>query len=64
MEPGGQVTRIALDGEELAADRRLKIAFNSYDAQSGGRRLMKMREILAAPAAGGITTSPSTPGGP
>jgi hypothetical protein len=29
----------------------LTIALNSYDAQSGGRRLMQTREILAAPAA-------------
>ncbi len=53
----GHVTRIARDGVELSADRRLTLAFNSYDAQSGGRRLMKTREILAAPAAK-RTTSP------
>jgi 5'-nucleotidase/UDP-sugar diphosphatase len=47
----GTPTRIALDGEPVAADRRLTIAFNSYDAQSGGRRLMKLREILGQPAA-------------
>ena len=61
-EPGGQVTRIALDGKELAADRRVKIAFNSYDAQSGGRRLMRMREILEAPAAKRATTPVDTRG--
>ena len=52
----GDELRIALDGKELAADRRVKIAFNSYDAQSGGRRLMRMREILEAPAAKRTTT--------
>jgi 2',3'-cyclic-nucleotide 2'-phosphodiesterase (5'-nucleotidase family) len=62
VEPGGQVTRIALEGKELAADQRVKVAFNSYDAQSGGRRLMKMREILAAPAAGRTTTPVDTRG--
>ncbi len=51
VDPGGTVTRITLDGKELAADRRVRVAFNSYDAQSGGRRLMRMREILEAPAA-------------
>ena len=61
-EPGGKVTRIALDGKQLAADRRLKIAFNSYDAQSGGRRLMRMREILEAPAAKRVTTPVDTRG--
>lgn len=43
--------RLSLRGEAVPADRRLRIGFNSYDAQSGGRRLMRMREILAAPAA-------------
>ncbi len=38
-------------GAPVPADRRLVIAFNAYDAQSGGRRLMKTREILAAAAA-------------
>jgi 2',3'-cyclic-nucleotide 2'-phosphodiesterase (5'-nucleotidase family) len=41
--------------EPLPADHRLTIAFNSYDGQSGGRRLMRMREILAAPAARRMT---------
>jgi 2',3'-cyclic-nucleotide 2'-phosphodiesterase (5'-nucleotidase family) len=50
-DKSGTPTRIALDGEPVAADRRLTIAFNSYDAQSGGRRLMKLREILGQPGA-------------
>jgi len=62
VEPGGQVTRIALDGKQLPADRRVKIAFNSYDAQSGGRRLVRMREILEAPAAKRVTTPVDTRG--
>ena len=61
-ESGGKVTRMALGGEELAADRRVRIAFNSYDAQSGGRRLMQMREILAAPAAKRSTSPIDTRG--
>jgi 2',3'-cyclic-nucleotide 2'-phosphodiesterase (5'-nucleotidase family) len=62
VEPGGTVTRIRLDGKELPPDRRVTIAFNSYDAQSGGRRLMKMREILEAPAAKRTTTAIDTRG--
>lgn len=61
-DAGGQVTRIVLDGQELGGDRRVKIAFNSYDAQSGGRRLMRMREILEAPAAKRATTAVDTRG--
>ena len=49
--------KIALGGQEIDPARKFTIAFNSYDAQSGGRRLMRMREILAAPAAR-RTTSP------
>jgi hypothetical protein len=41
-----------LDPETLEPDRRYRILFNSYDSQSGGRRLMKLREILAEPASG------------
>lgn len=62
VEPGGTVTRIALGGKELAPDRRLRVAFNSYDAQSGGRRLLRMREILEAPAAKRMTTPVDTRG--
>ncbi len=56
----GQITRIALDGVVVAADRRLTIAFNSYDAQSGGRRMMKTRDILAAPDAKRTTSAIDT----
>ncbi len=38
-----------LDGTPLKADQRYTVAFNSYDAQSGGRRLMNLREILRRP---------------
>lgn len=47
----GRPLRILLDGMEVPPDRRLTIGLNAYDAQSGGRRLMQTREILAAPAA-------------
>ncbi|MEN8774671.1 MAG: bifunctional UDP-sugar hydrolase/5'-nucleotidase [Akkermansiaceae bacterium] len=40
----------SLDTETLEPDKRYGILFNSYDSQSGGRRLMKLREILEEPA--------------
>lgn len=33
-----------------AGGRRVRIAFNAYDSQSGGQRLMKLREILSRDA--------------
>ncbi|MBM4021239.1 MAG: bifunctional metallophosphatase/5'-nucleotidase [Planctomycetes bacterium] len=51
LDADGRVRRIALDGEDVKADRRLRIAMNSYDAQSGGRRLLKTQAILETPAA-------------
>jgi len=47
----GRPTRIARGGGDVKPDERLTIAFNSYDGQSGGRRMMRMREILEAPTA-------------
>jgi len=57
---GGRPTTIQRDGTEVDPDRRFTIAFNSYDAQSGGRRLMKLREILQQPTAKLKTTSLDT----
>jgi 5'-nucleotidase / UDP-sugar diphosphatase len=42
--------RILKDGTDLPADKPLTIAFNSYDSQSGGRALMRLREILELPS--------------
>lgn len=48
----GKLRRLAHGGVEVAdLQRRFRIAVNSYDAQSAGRRLMRLRELLAAPAA-------------
>ena len=47
----GKPASLRLNGADVAADRRFAIAFNAYDAQSGGRRLMKTLAILAADAA-------------
>ncbi len=35
-----------MDPKELDSKKRYSILFNSYDSQSGGRKLMKLREIL------------------
>ncbi len=47
-------------GKPVAAGRRFTIGFNSYDVQSGGRRLMRLREIIANPAAKRVTTGIDT----
>lgn len=39
-----------LDPEKLEPAKRYRILFNSYDSQSGGRKLLKLREILSEPA--------------
>ena len=44
-------TGLEYRGEPVAGDRRFRIAFNSYDAQSGGRRLPRLMAILARPEA-------------
>lgn len=57
LDRGGTPTRFTLAGEPVDPDRRYTIAFNSYDGQSGGRRLMKFREYVADPAAKRHTTA-------
>jgi 2',3'-cyclic-nucleotide 2'-phosphodiesterase (5'-nucleotidase family) len=42
--------RIIKEGSDLPADQTLTIAFNSYDSQSAGRTLMRLREILDLPS--------------
>ncbi len=56
----GTPSAIRHEGREVDPNRRLAIAFNSYDAQSGGRRLLKLREILQQPEANLQTTSLDT----
>ena len=58
----GRAERFSFKGMEVASDRRFKIGFNSYDAQSGGQRLMKLRDILANPAAKRVVTGIDTRG--
>ncbi|MGC6582742.1 MAG: bifunctional metallophosphatase/5'-nucleotidase [Akkermansiaceae bacterium] len=38
------------DPAALESGKRYPILFNSYDSQSGGRRLMKLRQMMAEPA--------------
>ncbi|MFM7034403.1 MAG: bifunctional metallophosphatase/5'-nucleotidase [Planctomycetia bacterium] len=59
-DENGKPTAILREGKPVAADQRFAIAFNSYDAQSGGRRLMRLREILSKPSARRRTTTIDT----
>lgn len=47
----GTVTSFERDGQSVPPGARFKIAMNSYDAQSGGQSLMKLRKIVSNPAA-------------
>ena len=56
----GKLNRFLYNGEPIAEDRRFKIGFNSYDLQSGGKKLMRLREIAANPSAKRLTTKIDT----
>jgi 2',3'-cyclic-nucleotide 2'-phosphodiesterase (5'-nucleotidase family) len=60
FDAGGTPTQVLHRGREAKPDERFTIALNSYDSQSGGRRLMKLREILAKPDAKRSLTSIDT----
>ena len=60
FDAGGTPTQVLHRGREAKPDERFRIACNSYDAQSGGRKLMRLREILAKPAAKRSLTSIDT----
>ena len=62
LDAQGNPTRFLYQGTPVAADRRFKIGLNSYDAQSGGQKLMRLREIAAGPAAKRFTTKIDTRG--
>jgi hypothetical protein len=47
-------------GQPVKDGQRFTIAFNSYDAQSGGRRLMRLREIVFQQGAKRQTTEIDT----
>lgn len=46
-----QATRILLNGQPIDPNTPLTVVFNSYDSQSGGKRLLKLREIIHSPPA-------------
>lgn len=56
----GQPEGLVLHGKPVEPAQRLTIAFNSYDMQSGGRLLMRLREITEKPTANSRTTALDT----
>jgi len=58
----GTPSRFTFKGEPVEADRIFRIGMNSYDAQSGGKRLMRLREIVHQPGAKRAMTSIDTRG--
>ena len=44
-----KIVELRLNGEPLKQGKRYRIAMNSYDAQSGGQSMMKLRKIAALP---------------
>ena len=56
----GTVTRFTRNGEDVPPGHTFTIALNSYDAQSGGQSMMRLREILQQPAAQRSTTTIDT----
>ncbi|MCU0751896.1 MAG: bifunctional metallophosphatase/5'-nucleotidase [Akkermansiaceae bacterium] len=51
LDGSGAVRSFTHRGKPVAEDARFTIAFNSYDAQSGGQSMMPLRDILSRPAA-------------
>ena len=51
LDGEGRATRFLHRERPVKPGERFRIAFNSYDAQSGGRRMMKLREIVSKPGA-------------
>ena len=45
----GETKKFFYKGQPVDRDRRYRIAFNTYDAQSGGQDLMRLSEIVARP---------------
>jgi 2',3'-cyclic-nucleotide 2'-phosphodiesterase (5'-nucleotidase family) len=51
LNRAGEVTRFEHRGKPVAPKSEFTIAFNSYDGQSAGQSLMRLRGILSQPAA-------------
>ncbi|MEX1048140.1 MAG: bifunctional UDP-sugar hydrolase/5'-nucleotidase [Akkermansiaceae bacterium] len=62
LNRAGEPTVFLYQGKPVAAGRRFTIGFNSYDTQSGGRTLMRLREIVFSASAKRVTTTIDTRG--
>jgi 5'-nucleotidase / UDP-sugar diphosphatase len=63
FDPQGRLARLAYRGEPVEdPQRRFRIAFNSYDSQSGGGRLPVLHKAVSAPAARRLATTIDTRG--
>ena len=60
MDREKNVTLFEHQGKPVPAGSRYTIAFNSYDAQSGGKSMMRLREITLQPSAKRRVTSIDT----
>jgi len=60
LDPQGRPARFLHKGRRVQPGTRFKIAFNSYDSQSGGRRLPRLRDIVTHPDAKRVTTPVDT----
>lgn len=60
IDPAGRLQRVLFRGEEVPRDRRFRIACNAFDAQSAGRRLPRLAELVAAPPAKRLLTGLDT----
>lgn len=49
LSPSGEVKKFLFKGEPVDPAKRYRIAFNTYDGQSGGQSLMRLSEILVRP---------------
>lgn len=60
LNSSGEPTSFTRSGREVGRDERFTIALNSYDSQSGGRAMMRLREIILHPSAKRRLTSIGT----
>jgi hypothetical protein len=51
LDATGTVESFTRLGQPVAEDARFTIAFNSYDAQSGGQSMMRLHEMITRPEA-------------
>lgn len=56
----GEVTKFEIEGQPVDPVRRFRIAFNTYDGQSGGRSLPLLHEIIMRPGSKRADTTVAT----